>query len=162
MTWWHQGPDSILRWHLTSIGKPIVEIRRSYDRLIPTMGFPILIRWHLNIESGPWCHQVISCHGFGCVKWLNPCLKWWRMLSTCGLSLLRNERNDKYICSFISNKKYHTIRVTHIAWQLCIVAIGKFLNVLSLDLQINIGLCIIYTTWSKSQWRIHCLVLFIP
>ena len=32
----------------------MVEIRRSYDRLISTMGFPILVRWHLYIESGPW------------------------------------------------------------------------------------------------------------
>ena len=30
-----------------------MEIRRSYDRLISTMGFPILVRWHLCIESGP-------------------------------------------------------------------------------------------------------------
>ena len=28
------------------------EIRRSYDRRISTMGFPILVRWHLHIESG--------------------------------------------------------------------------------------------------------------
>ena len=32
------GPDSISRYHLTSIGNPIVEIRRSQDRLISTMG----------------------------------------------------------------------------------------------------------------------------
>ena len=38
---------------LTSIGNSIVEIRRSYDRLISTMGFPILVRCHLYIESGP-------------------------------------------------------------------------------------------------------------
>ena len=31
-----------------------MEIRRSYDRLISTMGFPILVWWHLYIESGPW------------------------------------------------------------------------------------------------------------
>ena len=31
-----------------------MEIRRSYDHLISTMGFPILQRWHLYIESGPW------------------------------------------------------------------------------------------------------------
>ena len=47
------GCDSIKRCHLTSIGLPIVEIRRSYDCLISTMGFPILVRWHLYIESGP-------------------------------------------------------------------------------------------------------------
>ena len=38
----HQGADSIKRCHLTSIGNPIVEIRRSYDRLISTMGFLVL------------------------------------------------------------------------------------------------------------------------
>ena len=31
-----------------------MEIRRSYDRLISTMGFPILVWRHLYIESGPW------------------------------------------------------------------------------------------------------------
>ena len=31
-----------------------MEIRRSYDRLISTMGFPILVRLHLYIELGPW------------------------------------------------------------------------------------------------------------
>ena len=30
-----------------------MEIRRSYDRLNSTMGFHILVRWHLYIESGP-------------------------------------------------------------------------------------------------------------
>ena len=35
-----------------------MEIRRSYDRLISTMGFPLLVRWHLYIESGPRCHCV--------------------------------------------------------------------------------------------------------
>ena len=35
------------------MGNPIVEKRRSYDRLISTMGFPILVRQHLYIESGP-------------------------------------------------------------------------------------------------------------
>ena len=30
-----------------------MEIRRSYDRLISTMGFPILVRRHLYIESRP-------------------------------------------------------------------------------------------------------------
>ena len=47
------GPESIKRCHLTSKGNPIVEIRRSYDRLISTMGFPIPVRRHLYIEWGP-------------------------------------------------------------------------------------------------------------
>ena len=42
------GPNSIYGRHLTSIGK-------SYcgDNLISTMGFPILVRRHLYVESGP-------------------------------------------------------------------------------------------------------------
>ena len=50
-----QRAESIQRCHLTSIGNPIVELRRSYDRLISTMGFPILVTQHLYSESGPWC-----------------------------------------------------------------------------------------------------------
>ena len=44
---------------LTSIGNPIVELRRSYDRLISTMGFPTLVRWHLYIESGSGPYTII-------------------------------------------------------------------------------------------------------
>ena len=36
------------------MGTLIVEIRRSYDRLISTMGFPMPVRWYLYIDSGPW------------------------------------------------------------------------------------------------------------
>ena len=46
-----QGTESI-QIYLTSIGNPIVEIRQSYNRLISTMGFHILVRWHLYTESG--------------------------------------------------------------------------------------------------------------
>ena len=35
------------------VGNPSVEIRRSYHRLISTIGFPILVKLHLFIESGP-------------------------------------------------------------------------------------------------------------
>ena len=60
--------DSIQRCHLTRIGNPIVEIRRSNDRLISTNGFPTLVRWYLYIESGPWsyCSLVLNhpCDSF--------------------------------------------------------------------------------------------------
>ena len=46
------GADPTWRCHLASIENPIVEIRRSHDRLISTMRFPILVRWHLYSESG--------------------------------------------------------------------------------------------------------------
>ena len=51
--WWSRDHFNI-KMSFTSIGNLIVEITRSYDSLISTMGFPILIRWHLYIESGPW------------------------------------------------------------------------------------------------------------
>ena len=35
-----------------------MEIRRSYDRLISTVGFPILVRWYLYIGSGPWRYST--------------------------------------------------------------------------------------------------------
>ena len=38
-----------------------MEIRRSDDRLISTMVFPILVRPHIYIESGPWCCSW-PCH----------------------------------------------------------------------------------------------------
>ena len=45
------GHDSIYKCHLNSIGNPIVEIRRSYNCLISTMGFLILDRRHLWIRA---------------------------------------------------------------------------------------------------------------
>ena len=43
-----------------------MEIRRSYHRLISTMGFPILVK-HLYIESGPRYHSSFHCS-----------FPWWR------------------------------------------------------------------------------------
>ena len=56
-----QGTDSIKRCHLTSIGNPIVEIRRSNEHLISTMGCPILVRRHLYIEWRPRLPWDKSC-----------------------------------------------------------------------------------------------------
>ena len=73
-----QGGGSVKRWHLTSIGNPIVEIRRSYDCLISTMGFPILVRLHLYIESGPWCSltsKMIQSHVNNRGTWRRRSLK---------------------------------------------------------------------------------------
>ena len=48
------GPWFNIKMSSNSIGIPIVEMRRSYDRLISTMGFHLLVRWHLYIELSPW------------------------------------------------------------------------------------------------------------
>ena len=65
-----QGSDSIQRWWcLTNIGNPIVEIRRPSDRLISTIGIPILVRWHLYIESASGIHWVIPYDIFHDYTW---------------------------------------------------------------------------------------------
>ena len=46
-----QGPIAIWTCLLTSKRNPIVEIRRSYDCLISTIWFPLLVRWHLSIDG---------------------------------------------------------------------------------------------------------------
>ena len=48
-----QGVDSMWRCYLTNIGNSIMDLRPSANCLIYTMGFPILVRWHLYIGSGP-------------------------------------------------------------------------------------------------------------
>ena len=90
-----QGPDSIQRCHLTSIGNPIVEIRRSYNRLISTMGSPILVRRHLYIESGPRSStaKILPLHDewilFFHKKAHKLCApsQWWEMTESANLFL---------------------------------------------------------------------------
>ena len=83
------GPDSILRWHLTSIGNPIVEKRRFYDHPISTMGFPILLRWHFILNRDPaLCPVSVLC-----------CLQYYIHIVQCC-----------YNVSFLQNRhKRHTI-----------------------------------------------------
>ena len=39
-----------------------MDIRRSYDRLIFTMEFPILVRWHLYLNQGPESDLIYLSH----------------------------------------------------------------------------------------------------
>ena len=60
-----QRNTSLILWDASPIdsGNPIMEIRRSHDRLISIMGFPIPVRWHLYIESGPWLPRLFMHSG---------------------------------------------------------------------------------------------------
>ena len=63
---------NIKRCCMASIRNPIVEVRRFYDRLISTMGFPILARQYFYIESGPRYQgqgQVITPYRY-CVMYI--------------------------------------------------------------------------------------------
>ena len=53
MAWRRKELWSWFSCRLTSIENPIVEIRRSHDRLISTMGISILARLNFYIESSP-------------------------------------------------------------------------------------------------------------
>ena len=71
-TLWSGPPFQCKDHHLTSIGNPIVEIS--------TMGFPILVRWHLYIESRPSIHSCCTLLLCRCViapftDWM--CVKFW-------------------------------------------------------------------------------------
>ena len=75
------------------IGNPIMEIRLSYDRLISTMGFLILVRWYLYIESVPWMlrldSSIIHSYWVGVIYYPNSSrlLQWgwdnWSMGKIC-------------------------------------------------------------------------------
>ena len=83
----NQGPISIKRGCLTHIGNPIVEIRWSYDHLFSTMGFPILVRRHLYIESGPSSPHSMRPHlyhipiGYFMLKSTISCLMAYSIMS---------------------------------------------------------------------------------
>ena len=64
LVWHHSSAWSLIR-SLTSRGNPFVEVRRSYDCLISSIGFLVLERLHLYIESGPWLlsKPMQSCPG---------------------------------------------------------------------------------------------------
>ena len=74
-----------------------MELRRSYDRLISTMGFPILVRRHLYIESGPWLPAYLPVLRLYDKHILAPT---WDITGNA----------DTYLC-FITNA-YHPIRLT--------------------------------------------------
>ena len=59
-----------------------MEIRRSYNRLISTMGFPILVRRHLYIESGSRFKGSL-----GICWWIS---RWWRrcQYSVCDVAVV--------------------------------------------------------------------------
>ena len=50
------------------------------------MGFPIVITWHLYIESGPWCHQAISIHHTDYIKWRCAVFLWSEWITTCDVT----------------------------------------------------------------------------
>ena len=61
---WRTGGWFNTKCHLTNIGNAIVEIWRSYDPLISTMGFPELVRRHIHTELGP-CIWITRVHSLG-------------------------------------------------------------------------------------------------
>ena len=88
------GAVSIWRWCLTSIGIPMLKIRRSLDCLIPNMGIPIPGKNGLYIETGTW----LLVFGLGSFVWCSLCPKCYFIT----LSLHRNwcQFADFFKCIF--------------------------------------------------------------
>ena len=85
-----QGPYSIWTYHLTSMGNPLVE-----DRFISTMGFSLLVRWHLYHESARrrawWTHihlRLWSSSYVGC--WANSYFVKWNVPTNQSFSFRMN------------------------------------------------------------------------
>ena len=45
---------------------PMLKIRQLWDRLIFTMGIPILVKRHLYIETAPWYLFILQSQYYGC------------------------------------------------------------------------------------------------
>ena len=73
-----------------------MEIRRSYDRLISTMGFPILVIRHLYIDIGTW--SVRQCHIMALTTVTN------RSLMSCQLLI---NKVDEYCVVHYSHALFH-------------------------------------------------------
>ena len=105
------GADSIQRCRLTSIGNPIVEIRRSKDRLISTMGFPILVRWCLclYIESGPWDHVLFQYKDTALPVYKIPLcrLLWDHLISAIEYSMLV-KKNESFENCFLNSQNWNS------------------------------------------------------
>ena len=100
-----------------------MEIRRSYDRLISTMGFPILVRHHLYIESGPRVSvaTVLSTHP--CVSsclWVKPNTMQWHLFFISFETLLESISHPASIWNLMQLKgRFHlNFTFTMFNWQL--------------------------------------------
>ena len=87
--------SSIYRCHLTSIGISIVEIRWSYDCLISTMKNPMLVRWHLCAESGPWHWYGIEPQAPGKLDQVVAHLSWGSLFMLSFQEITDSYRNMK-------------------------------------------------------------------
>ena len=78
-----------------------MEIRGSYDPLISTMGFPMLVRRHLYIESGPRASQNTTVHGLLIWAVLSACSREWPPESFLINHLCVNGRR-KHFCDVLN------------------------------------------------------------
>ena len=88
------------------------------------MGFPILVKWHLYVESGPWLqnlgkvvgHRMALWHSWWCheTETLSALLTLceWNPLITCGCTSQRNSNVD-FWCFFVvlSNYQHYNLSI---------------------------------------------------
>ena len=111
-----------------------MEIRRSYDRLISTMGFPILVRRHLYIESGPWSVTKVPYNS------RMPCPREQRIHGLRSHRLQANiSKEDRVLLRTIRRKSFLSasrIWVELIHWNENVVILTKFSSLAALEVVI--------------------------
>ena len=86
-----------------------MEIRRSYDRLISTMEFPMLVRWHLYIlNQGPGDNCPVSWPIVWSFFWWYVYNGWCCNSSTCITSCPKSySEQDKTLFDIDETSKWH-------------------------------------------------------
>ena len=84
------GPISIRRLSFPGMGIPMLKVRWSWDRLFFNMWIPVLVRWHLYIETAPRSIPWLQMHWF---------LAWQGHTSVC--KGLRNTSFENILFNFI-------------------------------------------------------------
>ena len=126
------GPDSIYRCRLTSIGIPMLKIRRSRDRLVLNMEIPIPGKDGLYIETGPW--QTASNGTICCMAWpLQPhqvCKNamrnhyWSRQKQNEIQILYTSEKSPKMLCMPMISLFFHLYTSSLVIQMSSIIACG--------------------------------------
>ena len=97
------------RCPLTSIGNPIVEIKRSYDHRISTMGFPILVRWHFILHQDLGYERV---ENIGLQRILRTCVHEWEDLgSDMRVYNFSCTRHSFYLIDYLRYRKMSLVHI---------------------------------------------------
>ena len=95
LAWKHQWKKWSKLWIMTVVINPYIW---KWQNIPCKLG-----QYHGCWCPGSLCHLVISSHGIDYIWWIGPCLLWGGIVTTCAISISRNDIKGKYILSFFRN-----------------------------------------------------------